>query len=260
MVERHCRQGNHMALNRTSRTARKIAAVLGAAAMLGVTSCSSGDRAISSEDLRKLAGSPKAVRARQEAEKRLMEVIQAYDKDTPLTLELVTVNDGCTPGSGGMWPSGDDTYKIRCDMSVTAYYGAAPGRIGDVLDGVLSAGDRPPNGPTPEIEFGHDFYYATKVVDYYRNHGPNPMGPNAPEPTQLSNGSQTLDWDSVYTEQRPIRIAQPPACVKPDPPVTRCSHKPNSKTLTDIRRTYGMTFKLSMAGENYFEVFKDGKS
>ncbi|WP_030840423.1 hypothetical protein [Streptomyces hygroscopicus] len=250
-----------MTLSRTSRAARKIMAVVWAAGMLGVASCSAVDNAISLEETRKLGGSTKAEQARQNAEKHLVAIAHTYDKETPLTLALVTVKDYCASGSGGALPSGDDTYKIRCTVDVTGYYGADRDRIGDVMDGVLSAGDRQASATTPGegIDFGHDDY-RNKLVAYYRGHGPNPSGPDTTEPTQLSDGSQTLEWDMVRTKQHQTLIEEPPACGKPDPPVTRCSHKPESDTVADIRGKYGMVFKMSMTPVNYYQVYKDGKT
>jgi hypothetical protein len=138
-----------MTLSRTSRAARKIVAAVWSASMLGVTSCSAGDNAISLEETRKLGGSTKAEQAKQKAEKHLVAIAHTYDKETPLTLALVTVKDYCASGSGGALPSGDDTYKIRCTVDVTGYYGADRDRIGDVMDGVLSAGDRQTSATTP---------------------------------------------------------------------------------------------------------------
>lgn len=249
-----------MALPRTSHTARKITAVVWAAIVFSVASCSAGDRAVSLDETRKLADSPKAVQARQKAEKQLLGIVQTYDKETPLTLALVTVKDYCRRGSGGVWPSDDDTYKIRCMVTVTGYYGAARRRIGDVLDGVLSAGDRHAAATTPGygVDFGHDDY-RTKLVAYYRGHRPNPDGSHTTEPMQLSDGSQRLEWDMVRTKRHRTLVEEPPACAKPDPPVTRCSHKPESKTVASIRSKYGMVFKMSITPVDYYQVYKDGK-
>jgi len=251
-----------MTLSRTSRAARKIVAAVWAAGMLGgVASCSAGDDAISLEETRKLGGSAQAEQARQKAEKHLVDIVHTYDKETPLTLALVTVKDSCASGSGGALPSDDDTYKIRCTVDVTGYYGADRGRIGDVMDGILSAGDRQASATTPGegVDFGHD-NYRSKLVAYYRGHKPNPSGPHATEPMQLSDDSQTLEWDMVRTKRHRTLIEEPPKCAKPDPPVTRCSHKPESKTIAKIRGKYGMVFKMSMTPVNYYQVYKDGKT
>ncbi|MEU7060384.1 hypothetical protein [Streptomyces sp. NPDC046197] len=250
-----------MALSRTSRTARKLAAVVGAVGVLGTASCSAGGSSVSPGELRKYAGSEQAVQARQHAETHLRGIVQAYDKDTPLTLALVTVRDYCKTSSSGDWLSGDDTYKVRCDVAVTAYYGADPDRIGDVLDGVLAAGDRYKAAPTPRggVALGHDDH-RRKLVAYYRGHGPNPQGPDTQEPSQISDTSQTLNWDMVRTHQHRTLVGEPPVCVKPDPPVTRCDHEDQSTTVTDIRKKYGMVFELSLPTLEYYEVFKDGQT
>ncbi|MGW3568189.1 hypothetical protein ACWDSL_30795 [Streptomyces sp. NPDC000941] len=250
-----------MTLSRASRTVRRIGAVVWAAGLFGVASCSAGDRAVSLDETRKFAGSPKAVQARQEAEKQLVGIVRTYDKETPLTLALVVVKDYCKGAAGGMWPSDDDTYKIRCIVAVTGYYGADRRRVGDVLDGVLSAGDRQAAATTPGygVDFGHDDY-RSKLVAYYRGHRLNPDGSHTTEPMQLSDGSQTLEWDMVRTEQHRMLIDEQPVCAKPDPPVTRCSREPETKTVADIRSKYGMVFKMSLTPLEYYHVSKEGKA
>lgn len=244
------------------RTALRVAAVTWAVAtVVAIASCSAGDKAISPEDLRSRAGSPQVVEARQKAEKRMIGVVDAFGKDTSLTPALVTINDVCRSGAGGPWPSGDDTYKMRCTLEVTGFFGATPDRIGDVLESVLSAGDRNKASHTPNGGVGtSQDDYPSKLVAYYKGKGQNPLGANAQEPTQLLDGEKTLEWDTVRSPQRPVLLHEPPPCSPPDPPVRRCTHQPESKTVADIRRQYGMVFTLRQTVTTYFEVFKDGTS
>ena len=244
------------------RQARKAAATTWAvAAVVGIVSCSSGDRALSYEDLRKPAGSTQAVEARQKAEKRMVDNVAAYGKKMSLAPALITVNDSCGSGAGGPWPSGDNTYKMRCSLDVTGYFGAAPDRIGDVLGSILSAGDRykaaHPTGEGGVVSSQNDF--ASKLVAYYTRKGPNPLGPNSQEPTQLLDGAETLEWDTVRSPQQPVLIQEPSPCVQPDPPIRRCTHQPESRTIAAIRRQYGMVFTLRQRSTTYFEILKNDK-
>ncbi|WP_371792307.1 hypothetical protein OG285_25280 [Streptomyces sp. NBC_01471] len=225
--------------------------------LFAVSACSSEDRATSPEEVHKLAGSSDAVQARQQTEGNLLSVVRAYADHTPLTLALVTVRDTCHGGSAKEWffQTGDDTYKIACSLGVTAYYGADPKRMGDVIDGILTAGDH--HGSL--ISFGHD-QYRRNLVDYYRGHGPNPAGPQAPEPSTLSDTSQSLTWDPVHDRNPPTRIQEPDQCLQNDPPVTRCLHEPESATVAAIRKKHGMVFKLELGSANYYKVYKNGRT
>ncbi|MFD4946436.1 hypothetical protein ACFWNT_28840 [Streptomyces sp. NPDC058409] len=229
--------------------------------VLTLSACSSQNRATSPKEVRDLADSTQAQQSRKAAEEHLRNIVHAYDKNTALTLGLVTVNDMCIGGAAKEWffPTGDDQYKIRCAMRVTAYYGADPHRIGDVLDGIFTAGDRDSlaGAPRGTIPFNHD-YYRRHLVDYYRGHGPNPTGPHTQEPAQVFDPSQTLSWDTVRSSRKKLVEEQDP-CVKSEPPVTRCLHEPTSKTVADIRKQYGTVFKLEISAANYYQVSKDGK-
>ncbi|MEU5540459.1 hypothetical protein [Streptomyces sp. NPDC020362] len=224
--------------------------------VFAVSGCSSQDRATSPEEVRKLAGSAQAAHGRQRTQDRLRDVVQTYAKDTPLGPGMVVIRDTCFGGAAKQWleSNGDDAYKIRCSMRVTAYYGVDPKRVGSVLDGVLAAGDRPGS----LIAFGHD-YYRNHLVDYYRGHGPNPSGPHAPEPTQLFDSSQTLAWDPLHDRNPRLLVDEPEQCPKNDPPVTRCLRESGSGSVADIRKRHGMVFKLELGSTEYYEVAKDGQ-
>ncbi|MCC5475615.1 hypothetical protein [Streptomyces barringtoniae] len=223
--------------------------------VLALSACSSQDGATSPEEVRKLAGSARAVHARQAAQDRLRDVVQAYAEDTPLGPDMVVMRDTCFGGTAKQWleSNGDDAYKIRCSMRVSAYFGVDPKRIGSVLDGILAAGDRPQS----LIAFGHD-YYRSHLVGYYRGHGPNPSGPDAPEPTQLFDATQTLSWDPVHDRNPRLLVGEPEQCPKNDPPVTRCLREPESESVAGIRQRHGMVFKLELGSTEYYEVAKDG--
>lgn len=242
--------------------AKRLPGVLGVLLILALSACSSQNRATSPKEVRKLAGRAQAQQSREAAEKHLRTVVHSYDENTPLTLGLVTVDDRCIGGAAKEWffPTGDDQYKIRCAMSVTAYYGADPHRIGDVLDGIFTAGDHDSatGAAAGTIPFGHDDF-RRRLVDYYRGHGPNPTGPDTPEPAQVFDPSQTLSWDTVRSTGK-ILVAEPDPCAKSDPPVTRCLREPASKTVADLRQQYGMVFKLQLSMDEYYRVSKDGKA
>ncbi|MGW1656347.1 hypothetical protein [Streptomyces atratus] len=229
--------------------------------LLILSACSAQNRATSPKEVRNLAGSTQVQQSRKAAEEHLRSIVHAYDKNTALTPGFVTVNDMCVGGAAKEWffPTGDDQYKIRCAMRVTAYYGADPHQIADVLDGIFTAGDRDSfaGAPGGTIPFNHD-YYRRHLVAYYRGHGPNPTGPNTPEPAQVFDPSQTLSWDTVRSSQKKP-VEEHDLCVRSDPPVTRCLHEPASKTVADIRKQYGAVFKLEISVANYYQVSKNGK-
>ncbi|MFJ4705970.1 hypothetical protein ACIP6I_14095 [Streptomyces anulatus] len=140
--------------------------------MLVLAACG---RATSEKTVRKLAGSPDALKARQEVELASRDVIAVWDAETLLTLGLVVLIDVCVGGSTKelFFPKGSDRYKIKCTMSVAVYFWADPRKMADTIDGVLSAGGR----TGPPIPFDHDFHYARTVVDYYRGKTGDPQGP-----------------------------------------------------------------------------------
>ncbi|MEU5540472.1 hypothetical protein [Streptomyces sp. NPDC020362] len=226
-------------------------------ALLAVSACSP-DSATSPKTVRKLAGSAEAVRTRKQVEQEMRKAIAYWDAHTPLKLGLVTLEDSCTGGRAKEWffQDGDDRYKIRCTMYVTAYFGADPHRVPDTIDGILAAGD--PAGS--RIPFGHDFVYATKVVDYYRGRTGDPQGPGTGEPNELFDaGSVTLGWDQVRQSGRRELIGEPRPCSPGDPPVRRCLREPASTSVADLRSKYGMVFKLDFASSEYFIVYKSGQ-
>ncbi|WP_414168087.1 hypothetical protein ACMATS_14220 [Streptoverticillium reticulum] len=45
-----------------------------------------------------------------------------------------------------------------------------------------------------------------------------------------------------------------------DPPVSRVVREPASTTVADIRKQYGMVFKLDLDSGDYYKVFKPGKA
>ncbi|MHB9857883.1 hypothetical protein [Streptomyces sp. YIM S03343] len=141
--------------------------------LLAMTACSSGNRAVSPKDARALAGSRQAVEARQQAEQKLRKVVRAYADHTRLSLGLLVVRDACQTGlrKQPFFQDGSDTYKIKCSMRVTAYYGADPHHMGDVIDSILTAGES-----DPQIPFNHDAT-GRRLLAYYRSQGPNPNAP-----------------------------------------------------------------------------------
>ncbi|MCD9904788.1 hypothetical protein LUR56_41020 [Streptomyces sp. MT29] len=212
-------------------------------------------RAPSEKTVHKLAGSPEAKKGRQEAELASRDLIAAWDADTPLTLGLVVLEDVCAGGKAKEWffSSGDDRYKIRCSMYVTAYFGADPRSVADALDGVLTAGDRAGSS----IPFNHDFHYARMVVDYYRGKTGDPQGPGTGEPTQLfSAGTITLNWDQVRSGDTRVLIEESSPRAHNDPPMRRLLHEPVSASVADLRREYGMIFQITMPVKDYFTVWK----
>ncbi|MER7152233.1 hypothetical protein [Streptomyces lydicus] len=240
---------------------KRLFGILPVLLIFALTACSSQNRAISPKEVRRLAGSTQAEESRRKAEKRLRSIAEAYDKETPLTLALVAVDDICSGGQAKQWffQDGKDQYKIRCALRVTAYYGADPHRIGDTLHGVFTAGDHYASQGTAgdTIPFSHDSY-RRRLVDYYRGHGPNPSGPDAQEPAQVFTPSQTLSWDTVRSSKKNLLQELAP-CKKSDPPVTRCLHEPAQKTVAEIRRKYGMVYKLEFPAVDYYQVSKKGE-
>ncbi|MYW69777.1 hypothetical protein GTY65_37815 [Streptomyces sp. SID8379] len=237
---------------------RAILSTVWGLALLAVSACSQ-DGATSPETVRELAGSTKAVRAREQVEQEIRQTITYWDAHTSLTLGLVTVDDSCAGGRAKEWffQDGDDQYKIRCTLRVDAYFGADPHHMSGTIDGILTAGDSD-GSPVP---FGHDFFYATKVVDYYRGRTGEPQGPGTGEPNELFNaGAVTLDWDQVRQRAKRQLIEEPPACLPSAPPVTRCLREPGSTGVTNLRREYGMVFKLAFPSRDYFIVYKDGQT
>ncbi|MER6032185.1 hypothetical protein [Streptomyces sp. NPDC001851] len=215
---------------------------------LAVSACSAEDRAVPEKTVRKLAGSPEAVNARQKSEARLREVVQAYVENTPLKLGLVVVSDSCWGGTARGWleTRDSDLYKISCGLNVTAYFGADPKHIVSVLDGILTAGDRNVSG----IEFNHAAYGA--LIDYYRK----PYDKHNPEVPSRDAVTQSLKWDPVRDRQwKPDFISEPTGPCENDPPVKRCLREPSSATVAAIRKQYGMVFQLNL-GENYFKIMK----
>ena len=241
-------------LSAMRNTMRRIGRAISLLLVLTLVACSRSG-ATSEKTARKLAGSPQAVKARQDAEARLRKDIASWDADTSLTLGLITVDDLCIPGKGREWffSSGDDQHKIRCMLSVTAYFGADPRKIAGTIDGILSAGDRPGSA----VPFGHDFYYARMVVDYYRGKPGDPQGPGTGEPHQLFDPSVTLDWDQVTTRgTRRQLIDEPPPCRPDDPPLQRCVREPADTPVAALRHRYGAVFRVTFSVVDYHTVRK----
>lgn len=253
----------HMPMSRVPASpavSRLRSPLLSLCLVLALSACSSEDRATGPEELRELAGSAQAEESRVTAEKYLRAVVHAYDRRTPLTLGLVTVEDVCAGGAAKEWlfSSGDEGHRVSCTMRATAYYGADPEKVGDVLDGVFTAGDRDLSAGvvTDAVPFGHD-HYRRALVDYYRGRGPNPTGPDTPEPTQISDPSQTLSWDTVRSSPKTL-VVDPGPRTEGDPPVTRRLHEPASTTVADIRERYGMVFELKLSQTEYYRVSRKG--
>ncbi|WP_369153947.1 hypothetical protein [Streptomyces sp. R02] len=234
---------------RTTTLLGSLLAILAVA----VSACSSQNRAISSEEVHKLAGSAQAGKARQAAEERLRTVIQAYTDHTPLSLGMIVIRDRCLGGekTRRFDPNGYDPYKIKCSLSISAYYGADPSKMGNVLDSILDGGDV--TGSL--IAFGHD-YYHDHLVDYHRGQGSDPIGVDAGEPTQLSNPDQTLSWDPVRDRNPRRMVQEPDVCLDHNPPVTRCVVEPTSKTVAAICKQYGMVFRLDLSVPESYKVPK----
>ncbi|MCX4486611.1 hypothetical protein OG890_22180 [Streptomyces anulatus] len=212
-------------------------------------------RATSERTVRKLAGSPEALKARQEAELASRDVIAVWAAETPLRLGLVLLEDVCVGGSATelFLPTGSDRYKIKYMMSVAAYFGADPRRMADTIDGVLSAGDR----TGLRVPFNHEFHYARTVVEYYRGKTGDPQGPGTGEPTRLSRGTiLTFSWDQVRSGNTGQLIEEPGPCSPHEPPVRRCLNEPASTSVADLRREHGMVFRITMPVRNYFTVWK----
>ncbi|WP_329041594.1 hypothetical protein OHT61_26255 [Streptomyces sp. NBC_00178] len=229
--------------------------------LVALTGCSAQDRATDPAEVRELAGSTQARHSREGAEAHLRSVVRAYDEETPLTLGLVSLDDTCAGGTAADWLSSseDDRYRIRCTLRVTAYYGADPKRIAQVLDGVFTAGDREAaagGGAAGTVPFGHDEYRGS-LVAYYAGRGPNPTGPGTPEPVQVSDPSQTLSWDTARSDP-PTRAEEPGPPAASDPPLSRHLREPASTTVADVRARHGMVFRLELSSVDYYSVSKDG--
>ncbi|MFI6469843.1 hypothetical protein ACIBL5_06195 [Streptomyces sp. NPDC050516] len=231
--------------------------------VFALSACSSQDKATSPQEVRTLAGSPQAQLSRKIAEDRMRGIVNAYAKDTPLALGLVAIHDVCAGGKAKelLFQTGDDEYKIRCNLQITAYYGADLHRIADVLDGILAAGDHYSSDGNPDpyatIPF-HRQNGRSSLVDYYRGIGPNPNSPNTSEPTNMFAIGQHLSWDTVRSSQKTL-ISESNTCLDNDPPVVRCLSEPASTTVADIRKQHGMVFKLELLAVLYYTVYKDGK-
>ncbi|MFJ2847784.1 hypothetical protein ACIPD2_40195 [Streptomyces griseofuscus] len=219
--------------------------------LLTLTACSSGNRAISPKEARRLAGSHQAVEARRQAEQRLRNVVGAYADHTRLILGLVVVRDACQTGlhRQAFFQDGSDTYKIKCSMHVAAYYGADPHHMGDVIDSILTAGES-----HPQIPFAHDDT-GRRLLAYYRGKGPNPNGPKALDPSEVFAWGDALTWDPVR-DRSPERLVEEPLALKNEPPVQRFLREPASETVLGLRKKYGMVFRLELDSGDYYKVFK----
>ncbi|WP_189957000.1 hypothetical protein [Streptomyces alanosinicus] len=215
---------------------------------LAVPACSAVDRAVPEKTVRKLAGSPEAVKTRRRAEAGLREVVQAYVEHTPLKLGQVVVNDTCEGGTARGWleTRDSDLYKIRCGLGITAYFGADPKHIVPVLDGILTAGDQ----GIPGIHFTHEV--DGPIIGYYRK----PYDRHDPEVPSRGIGSGSLSWDPIRDRHRTeLFISEPTSPCENDPPVKRCLHEPEAATVAAIRNQYGMVFQLDL-GTTYFKIMK----
>ncbi|MCT9092574.1 hypothetical protein N4G70_27425 [Streptomyces sp. ASQP_92] len=237
-----------------------VARYLGVLAVFALSACSAEDRATPPHEVRELAGSPQAQQYRKKLEDQLRATVNAYAKDTPLTLSLLTINDVCAGGKARklFFQDGDDRYKIRCDMRATAYFGAGPHRIGDVLDGILAGCDRAQKTPDPldTIPFRHGPDGRSSLVDYYRGVGPNPNSPSTLEPSYLYADRQRLTWDTLRSSRK--TLVADTVCRDDDPPVVRCLREPAGRTVDDIRKQHGMVFKLEISNIDYYIVSKKG--
>lgn len=245
------------AFTRRGAGSKSVWGSLAVMVLFAVSSCATTpDRAVSDRQLRKLGESSQAGRARERAEQRLRGVARAYADRTPLSLGLVVVHDVCVPGSGPGWffQQKTDGYKVVCSMNITAYYGADPRHMGDTLDGILTAG-----GHARPIPFTHDGH-GKRLVAYYRGHGPNPQGRQAPEPTRLAVSGQTLTWDTTRGGAPRRLVDEPYAGLVDDPPVSRVARAPKTATVAAIRKRYGLVFKLELPYSDYYGVLKNGRT
>ncbi|MFD8390953.1 hypothetical protein ACFV2N_17565 [Streptomyces sp. NPDC059680] len=253
------------AFARRAAGSKSVWGSLAVAVLLAVSACSTTpDRAVSDKQLRKLGESGQAVQARQRAEQQLRDVARAYADRTPLSLGLIVVHDVCVPGSGPGWffQQKTDNYKIACSMNVTAYYGADPRHMGDTLDAILTAGDHArsePAGSKSPIPFTHDDH-GKRLVAYYRGHGPNPQGPKAPEPAMMAVSGQILTWDTTRGGAPARLVEEPYAGLIDDPPASRVVRDPKTATVADIRKRYGLVFKLELRYSHYYGVLKNGRT
>ncbi|MES9523051.1 hypothetical protein [Streptomyces capoamus] len=222
--------------------------------LLTMTACSSSNRAVSPKEARALAGSAQAVEARQQAERKLRKVVRAYADHTRLSLGLVVVQDACQTGlrKQAFFQDGSDTYKIKCSMRMTAYYGADPHRMADVIDSILTAGDS-----DPRIPFTHDDT-GRGLLAYYQGKGPNPNGRGALDPSSVFAWGDTLTWDPVR-DRNAKRLVEEPLTLKNDPPIQRFLREPASETVSGLRKKYGMVFRLDLNSGDYYEVLKSGR-
>jgi hypothetical protein len=164
------------------------------------------------------------------------------------------VRDACQTGlrKQAFFQDGSDTYKIKCSMRMTAYYGADPHHIADVIDSILTAGER-----NPQIPFTHDDT-GRRLLAYYQRKGPNPNGPGALDPSDVFAWGDTLTWDPVR-DRNPKRLVEEPLALKNDPPMQRFLREPASGTVSGLRQKYGMVFRLDLGSGDYYEVLKNGR-
>ncbi|MFI5800860.1 hypothetical protein [Streptomyces sp. NPDC051677] len=183
--------------------------------------------------VRRLAGRCQAKQARETAEQLLRGITRAYDAVPSLTFRLLTAEDVST-GGGGWTFTADNEYKVSCTLYVTAYY-STQSDVGDVLDEILTAGDRP-GSPIP-------FSHTTTPL-----HGAREVG-------QWVAVGQTLSWD---TSQRGVEEPRPCMRQQSDPPVYRCMREPEDMTVATIRQIHGTVLQLMLNPVEYFRIDKDG--
>ncbi|MET7892055.1 hypothetical protein [Streptomyces mirabilis] len=184
--------------------------------------------------VRRLAGRHQSQQAREAAEQRLRSIVQAYDAVSSLTLRLLTVEDVCAGGGGWAFTT-EYEYKMSCTLYVTSYY-SVQGDVGDVLDEILAASDRP----------GSPISCSRTT-----------LLPDAREGGQLLSVGQTLLWDTPR-----CAVEEPRPCMRQqnDPPVYRCLREPADLTMAAIRQTYGTVLRLDLNPVEYFRVGKHGET
>lgn len=232
---------------RRAARSKTVWGALSVVALFTLSACvTTPDHAVGERRLREIGNSDQAVRARERTEKRLRDVARTYADRTPLSPGLVVLHDICVSGSGPAWYFQQETTddKVACSMSVTVYYGADPGHMGETLAG---------------IPLAHDDY-GRRVLAYYRGEGPNPDGPKAPEPTRLGRQDRTLTWDTVRDTRPRKLIEEPYAGLVDSPPVSRVVRTPKGTTVAALRRRYGMVFSLELASGTYYELLKNGRT
>ncbi|MGQ4381713.1 hypothetical protein ACN6K9_006355 [Streptomyces sp. SAS_267] len=236
--------------------------VLAGAVLITLSACAPPGRAIGDDGLRELGESGQAHRARERTEAHLRDVAGSYAGPGGLFLSLVVVHDICVPGSGPGAITQDDTddYRISCSMDLTAYYGADPGHVADVLDDILDKGTAARHRQDTRgggVPFTHDAG-TDRIVAYYRDSGGTTAADRSPEPNRMAASGRRLTWDTVRDRDPARLIEEPYSHLVDDPPVSRVAREPKGATVAATRRRHGMVFELELDSVGYYKVLKSG--